>query len=68
MNDTQTHALPQDRNAERGLSKLEYAAIHICVGLSANPAFGHEMPEVQIAQMAVNQARALFAELNDPEQ
>lgn len=66
--DNQSDYEPMAFDEFNGLTKLQYAAIQICAGLSANPAFGHEMPEVQIAQMAVNQARALFAELNDPEQ
>lgn len=59
-------AFPLDNsyNSELGLSKLEYAAIHICAGLSANPSFTHAESDDRIAEMAVSQAKALFSKLN----
>ena len=45
-----------------GLTKLEYAAIHICAGLCANPETN--AAEDKIASAAINLSRELIAQLN----
>lgn len=47
-----------------GLTKLQYAAIEICKGLSANPVTQSE-GYTAVAQMAVEQAKALFEALDN---
>lgn len=57
-----------------GLTKLEYAAIHLAAGLSGNAYFTEfaarqpEPMEKIIARMGAEAARALFAELEKPQQ
>jgi len=46
-----------------GLTKREYAAIHIAAGLSASPDFCNNS-FADVARTAVKQADALFVELN----
>ncbi len=45
-----------------GLSKLEYAAIHIAAGLSASES---ELYSDHVARMAISIARQIFEQLED---
>lgn len=63
MNDS-AFPVRDENQPEYGLTKLQYAAIHICASLQSHPNMGHEMTVEQLAELAVAQAKALFAELN----
>lgn len=51
-----------------GLTKLQYAAIQICAGLSANPNFAHEVKVGRIAEMSISQAKELLHQLGIKDQ
>lgn len=51
-------------DVEGGMTRLEYASIHIFAGMLANPTAEDYAPE-SLAVLAVSRAKVLFAKLED---
>jgi hypothetical protein len=60
-------AFPSGEHLTEGLTKLEYAAIHICAAMIAYTGRLAEGYEDVAAQHAVKQAKALFKKLDGGE-